>query len=599
MRTDMVALRDGVRLATDIYLPAGDGPWPVVLERTPYGRAAIRRGEFSLAEPTPRDAAALAAAINARGYVAVFQDCRGRHGSEGHFEKFLPDAADGADTCAWITEQPWCDGRICTIGLGYSAHTQAALGCVDPPGLVAQVLDCGGFNDAWASGVRQCGAFELRQASWAYRQAILSPEAEADPVLRAALQAEDIHAWFAALPWQQGYSPLRHHPDYETYLFDQLRHAARDGFWKRVGTWAEGFHHRYSRADCVHVSSWFDPYVPTAIGNYRGLSAAGCGRQRLILGPWTHGDRSGRVAGDVDFGPEAPVDSWAGDWLEYRLRHFDAVTRVLPAPEPAVRLFVMGGGSGRRTEAGRLDHGGRWLSAADWPVPGTVPAIWHLHNDQRLDPAPPDERAMPLSYDFDPGDPVPTIGGNFSSLEPIASPGSFDQVADARFFGCRPPLLPLAARHDVLAFQTAPLAAPVQVVGPVEVDLFVATDGPDTDFTAKLIDVHPPSADYPRGYAMLLADTILRLCYAENPGEQRLRRAGEVVHIRLTLDIANLFLPGHRIRLDVSSSNFPKFDVNPNTGEPEEASRRRRVAVNTVFADAARPSRVVLPMLAL
>jgi len=213
MRTDMVALRDGVRLATDIYLPAGDGPWPVVLERTPYGRAAIRRGEFSLAEPTPRDAAALAAAINARGYVAVFQDCRGRHGSEGHFEKFLPDAADGADTCAWITEQPWCDGRICTIGLGYSAHTQAALGCVDPPGLVAQVLDCGGFNDAWASGVRQGGAFELRQASWAYRQAILSPEAEADPVLRAALQAEDIHAWFAALPWQQGYSPLRHHPD--------------------------------------------------------------------------------------------------------------------------------------------------------------------------------------------------------------------------------------------------------------------------------------------------------------------------------------------------------------------------------------------------
>ena len=303
--------------------------------------------------------------------------------------------------------------------------------------------------------------------------------------------------------------------------------------------------------------------------------------------------------GDVDFGAQAPIDTWAGDWLEYRLRHFDAVTRGLPNPEPAVRVFVMGGGSGRRTEAGHLEHGGRWISVADWPVPGTEPTVLHLHNDMRLDAARGQDNAMPVSYDFDPADPVPTIGGNFSSLDPIATGGSFDQVADARHFGCRPPFLPLAARRDVLAFQTAPLAAPVQVVGPVAVELFVATDGPDTDFTAKLVDVHPPGADYPRGYAMLLADTILRLRYAEDPAEPRLRRGGEVVRIRLFLNIANLFAAGHRIRLDVSSSNFPKFDVNPNTGEPAGASRRRRVAVNTVFADAARPSRVVLPVLAL
>jgi putative CocE/NonD family hydrolase len=211
----------------------------------------------------------------------------------------------------------------------------------------------------------------------------------------------------------------------------------------------------------------------------------------------------------------------------------------------------------------------------------------------------PQERAKPLSYDFDPADPVPTIGGNFSSFEPIAVAGSFDQVSDARFFGCRPPFLPLAARRDVLAFQTAPLPEAVQVVGPVEVVLFVATDGPDTDFTAKLIDVYPSSLAYPRGYAMLLADTILRLRYAEDPGEARLRGAGEVVRVRLALPIANLFGAGHRIRLDVSSSNFPKFDVNPNTGEPEGVTRHRRVAVNTVFTDAARPSRVVLPLVAL
>jgi hypothetical protein len=581
-RTEMVALRDGVRLATDIHLPDGPGPWPVILQRTPYGRASD-----------------MAAAINARGYALVVQDCRGRGASEGRFVKYLSDAADGADTCAWITEQGWCDGRICTSGLSYAAHTQAALGCLDPPGLMAQVLECGGFNDAWASGVRQGGAFELRQAAWAFHQAIESPQAAADPLMRAALQAEDLPSWFAAWPWQQGQSPLRHHPDAEANLFDQISHGARDEYWKQAGTWAEGFHHRYSRADCVHVSSWFDPYAVTATGNYRGLSAAGRGRQRLILGPWTHGDRSGRIAGDVDFGPAAPIETWAGDWLDYQLRHFDAVTLGLPNAEPAVRVFVMGGGSGRRTEAGQLDHGGRWISAADWPLPGALPSVWHLHNDCRLDPLAPLERAMPLSYDFDPADPVPTIGGNFSSLDPVALPGSFDQVGDARFFGCRPPFLPLAARRDVLAFQSAPLAAALEVVGPVTVELFVATDGPDTDFTAKLVDVHPPSADYPRGYAMLLADTILRLRYAEDPGEARLRRAGEVVRIRLVLPVANLFLPGHRIRLDVSSSNFPKFDVNPNTGEPEGVSRRRRVAVNTVFADAARPSRVVLPVLTM
>jgi putative CocE/NonD family hydrolase len=187
-----------------------------------------------------------------------------------------------------------------------------------------------------------------------------------------------------------------------------------------------------------------------------------------------------------------------------------------------------------------------------------------------------------------------------SSLEPVATAGSWDQTEAADFFGCRPPYLPLASRPDVLVFQTAPLAAPVRVVGPVTAELFVATDGPDTDFTAKLIDVHPPSADYPQGYAMILTDGILRLRYAEDPTAPRLRRGGEVVRATVTLfPTANLFLPGHRIRLDVSSSNFPKFDVNPNTGEPEGRARRRRVAVNTVFVDAGRPSHLVLPVLAL
>ncbi|MBU6498463.1 MAG: CocE/NonD family hydrolase [Rhodospirillales bacterium] len=591
-------MRDGVGLATDIHLPDGPGPFPVVLERTPYGRDLASRSEITAAEAVPMSRSALAGFFTAHGYAVVYQDNRGRHGSEGVFVKYLSDGEDGFDTCAWLVGQDWCDGRICTMGLSYAAHTQAALGCLDAPGVVAQVLDSGGFANAWAGGIRQFGAFELKQATWAHKQAIQSPEAQADPVMKAALEAEDIRDWFTRLPWRPGHSPLRHHPAYEAYLFDQWRHGPFDGFWRQLGIWAEGFHARYSRADCVHMSSWFDPYTLTATANYIGLKRAGRGTQRLILGPWKHGDRSATRFGDVAFGPDAAIDSWAGDWRHYRLRHFDHAVAGTPNPEPSVRVFVMGGGSGRRDPAGHLEHGGRWISLDDWPAPGASPRAFHLHGDMRLDPAAPAEAAPPLAYDFDPARPVPTIGGNFSSLEPVASAGAWDQVESEAFFGCTAPFLPLASRADVLAFQTAPLHEAVQVVGPITAELWVSTDGPDTDFTAKLIDVHPPSADYPRGYAMNLTDGVVRLRYSEDWSRPRWRRPGEIVKIVVTLPpMANLFLPGHRIRLDVSSSNFPKFDVNPNTGEAEGASRRRRVATNTVFVDAARPSRLVLPIL--
>jgi hypothetical protein len=600
MSTQMVAMRDGVRLATDVYLPPdGAGPFPVIMERTPYGRHETSRAELTAVNRTPASRSEIAAYFTAHGYAVVYQDTRGRYGSEGRFVKYLSDGEDGYDACAWLRDQPWCDGRICTMGLSYSAHTQAALGCLDPPGLVAQVLDCGGFANSWKSGIRQSGAFELKQATWAFKNALTSPEALADPVLHAALAAEDIREWFARMPWKPGHSPLRHHPDYEAYLFDQWTHGADDGFWQQLGIWTEGWHARYSRAACVHLSSWWDPYPLTATSNYTGLTRAGRGPQRLILGPWTHGDRSNHCFGDVEFGPDAPLDSWAGDWRAYRLRFFDHAVKGTALDEPAARVFVMGGGSGRRDPAGHLEHGGRWITAADWPPPGVDFVPFHLHGDGRLDRAAPASGAAPLSYDFDPAHPVPTIGGAMSSLDPVAYAGSWDQVEGPEFFGCAPPFLPLASRPDVLVFQTPPLREPMQVVGPIEAELWVATDGPDTDFTAKLIDVHPPSADYPGGYAMNLTDGILRLRYAEDPTQARLRQPGEVVRVRITLfPTANLFLPGHRIRLDVSSSNFPKFDVNPNTGEPEGLARRRRAAVNTVFADADRPSRIVLPLLA-
>ncbi|WP_158747796.1 CocE/NonD family hydrolase [Acidisphaera sp. L21] len=594
----LVTMRDGVRLATDVYLPEGPGPFPAVMERTPYGRNETSRSELSAADTTPLRRSAVAQLLVQQGYAAIYQDCRGRYGSEGRFVKYLSDGEDGFDTCAWLVEQPWCDGRICTMGLSYAAHTQAALGCLAPPGLVGQVMDSGGFCNSWTGGIRQFGAFELKQATWAFNNALISPEAKADPVLHAALAAEDLRDWFTRMPWKPGHSPLRHHPDYEAYLFEQWQHGPFDAFWQQLGIWAAGWHDRYSQAACVHMSSWFDPYPLTATGNYRGLRDAGRGPQRLILGPWTHGARSVTVFGDVDFGPDATIDAWAGDWLSYRLRFFDQVLRGAASEEPAVRLFLMGGGSGRRTAAGKLDHGGHWITAADWPVPEAQPTPFYLHADGSLAPGLPQADALPLQFDYDPRHPVPTIGGNLTSLEPVAVGGSFDQVEGPAFFGCTPPYLPLASRADVLVFQTAALTEPTCVVGPIEAELFVATNGPDTDFTAKLIDVYPASADYPQGYAMILTDGILRLRYAEDPANPRLREPGELVRARVTLfPTANLFAAGHRIRLDISSSNFPKFDVNPNTGEPDGNSRRTRIATNTVFADAERASRVMLPIL--
>ena len=194
----------------------------------------------------------------------------------------------------------------------------------------------------------------------------------------------------------------------------------------------------------------------------------------------------------------ATLDAWAGDFRAYRLRFFDHAVKGVADGEPAARIFVMGGGSGRRSPQRKLEHGGDWLEAADWPPPGVAFMPFYLLAEGRLAREAPKAQNAPLSFGFDPAHPVPTIGGAMSSLEPVASAGPWDQVEAPEFFGCKPPFLPLASRADVLVFETDALTAPLRIVGPIEAELFVATDAPDTDFTAKLIDVHPPSADYPR-----------------------------------------------------------------------------------------------------
>jgi len=262
IRDLMVPMRDGVRLATDIYLPDGDGPFPTILERTPYDKSAPSRSERTPSNAKPMGRAEVAAFFVANGYAVVYQDCRGRYRSEGAFVKYLSDGRDGYDTCAWIIAQPWSNGRIATMGLSYAAHTQGALGSAGAPGVVAMFVDSGGFSNAYQGGIRQGGAFELKQATWAYRSALESPEIAGDPVKRAALAAVDIRAWFQRMPWKRGDSPLSLSPEYEDYLFEQWEHGAFDEFWKQAGIYAAGFYDQIpdipilmmSNVPCSHCS---------------------------------------------------------------------------------------------------------------------------------------------------------------------------------------------------------------------------------------------------------------------------------------------------------------------------------------------------------
>lgn len=598
-RNVMVSMRDGIHLATDIYRPAKEGipvegSFPVILERTPYDKAGTPRTEFSLCEPKPKTREELALHFVRQGYVAVWQDCRGRYESEGHFTKYLSEGEDGFDTMVWLVGQPWCNGKIGTQGLSYNAHTQMAMACLNPPGLTTMVVDSGGFSNAFTCGIRQGGAFELKQATWAYHRA----QEGTDTLTRDAIATESLHEWFTRMPWTRGRSPVKWNQEYEDYLLEQWQQGTFGDFWKKVGIYAAGFYETFPEIPITFMSSWYDVYVPTTLENFSALKKSGERPLNLIMGPWTHGNRSSRIFGDVDFGPEAVFDGQVDtDWLTYRDKWFAHYLRgkTEESLSGRVHLFLMGTGSGRKNKDGHLDHGGRWIEGSDWPLPNTQPLDLYLHADMSLKVGAPFHKDEAISYDFDPSNPVPTIGGALTSGEPIFTGGGFNQVESEEFFGCTQPGLPLTARKDVLSFQTAPLEADLAIVGPVEIELWASTNAPDTDFTAKLVDVYPPSEDYPRGYALNITDGIFRVRYRNGFDKPEPVKAGEVFKITISpFATANLFKKGNRIRLDISSSNFPKFDVNPNTGEPEGTSRRKQIAVNTIFMHSQRESRLKL-----
>ncbi|NUP98482.1 MAG: CocE/NonD family hydrolase [Armatimonadetes bacterium] len=585
LRNTPVPLRDGLTLATDLYFPARGGKrvearFPVLLVRTPYDKS---------------NHAATARFYAERGYIAAMQDVRGRYESGGEFYPFAHEGPDGYDTVEWLAAQEWCDGQVGTFGQSYEAAVQSALAALNPPHLAAMIPTFGP-SSYYHSSMRQNGALELRFYVYAFTMAASSREAAADGNLKASLDraVAELWDWVKAAPIREGCSPLHGIPSYERWCLDLLTRSVYDDYWRQPGYGPRPYYDQHADVPTLYVGGWYDTYARGTCENYAALSRRQSAPVRLLMGPWHHGGVGQPTAGDVCFRPDGALSSYEA----VRLRWFDQFLKQVPTgllDEPPVRYFVMGGGSGLQAADRLVRHGGSWHTSPTWPPPESRPTPFFLHADGRLTTTPPEQTAPPSCYLFDPRDPVPTIGGQLSAI-PIP-PGGFDQRQDSRF-PFTAGRLPLAARADVLCFQTEPLAEDMVVAGPIEARLWVSTDGPDTDFTAKLIDVYPAGPNYPDGCALLLGDSIGRLRFRQGYEREEPAVPGQVYELRFELyPTANRFARGHRLRIDISSSNFPRFDVNPNTGGPLGAERRTRLAENRLYHDPEHPSQVILSVL--
>jgi hypothetical protein len=543
-----------------------------------------------------------------RGYAFVAQDVRGRYHSEGRWRLFRDDGVDGADLLAWIGRQPWSNGKVGTVGVSYGGGTQHALALANPPNLVAMVpVDA--MSNAGRYGIRHNGAFELRWFNWVFTQgsAIEAPpgtpihdgaaaRAASSPEAAAALEdlGHRVREFVKMLPLRPGATPLKFAPDYEAWLVEAMTHGDHDRLWTDGGVGVIDHLAEYKDVPIYHVTGAYDSWGASVANlNFIQLSKAKKSLQRLMIGPWTHSSQRQSFAGIAEFGPSAVVDMnalklrWFDHWLKGIDNGLDREARV--------RIFVMGGGDGHKTPEGRLFVGGAWREEREWPPARAVETAYYLHADGTLTNDAPGA-SLPTRYRFDPRRPVPTIGGNISSQGTLMVAGAQDQKCRPDYWLCEDSQ-PLSTRPDVLVFRTQPLERDLEVTGRIVVKLWASSDGPDTDFTAKLVDVYPPNRDFPEGVDLNIEDGIVRARYRESLTSPKPLDPGKPSEFTIELYPTSLvFQRGHRIRLDISSSNFPRFDVNPNTGESLNNNRNWRVAENAIYEDSQHPSRVVLPI---
>jgi len=562
-----VPMRDGVTLATDVYRPADDARHPVVLLRLPYNKE----------QPALLFLAGDILRIAHAGYAVVVQDCRGTWQSGGDFSPYFQEATDGADTIAWAAAQPRSTGAVGMMGASYYGATQWLAATEAPPALkaMAPFITTDQYYDKWTY---QGGAFQLgfilqwATATFGVAEAVRRALAGSiDPAgIGAAIAAAD------AVPAHYWHTPLSDLPglaDRAPYVADWLAHPAYDDYWKAIAPCE-----RYDRitAPALNFGGWYDLFLGGTLANYCAMKAR-C-RQKLVIGPWVHGYNGG-VYAERNFGlmaHDALVDVTAEQirWFDH---HLKGEANGVPDDRP-VKIFVMGADA--------------WREEDDWPLPDTDWQRWYLHSDGRAGGDPADgtlstrapDAEPPDRYVYDPRDPVPTIGGAtfLPGLFVAANAGPRDQRA-------------LEARSDVPTYTSAVLERDLEVTGPITLVLHVESDAPDTDFTGKLVDVHPD------GRAMLLTDGILRARYRHGFEQPVALVPGDIVRIEIDLvATSNVFHAGHRVRLEVSSSNFPRFDRNSNTGGPIacESAADFRVARNGVWHDAAHASHLVLPVIA-
>ncbi len=565
-----VRMRDGATLYADVFRPDAAGQFPALITRTPYDKSSPQNRSGTLD--------AVRAAMN--GYAAVVQDVRGRYTSDGEFYTFVNEITDGYDSIEWLASQAWCTGKVGTYGISYVGATQWLAAKSKPPSLtaIAPGFTADDYHEGWTW---QGGAFELGfNLSWGI--GALSSANWGKISAQLGLGAGDLERLIAAKDALCGgfsHLPLSDMPHLQNgiapYYYDWIAHPEYDDYWKSVCI-AES--HADIAIPAFNVGGWYDIFLGGTIRNYLGMrtnGASGAARngQRLLIGPWIHSGAPLNVSGDVNFGTRsssAAIDL-AGAFLRYYDHHLKGEDNGV-ADEQPVRIFVMGINEWRYEDA--------------WPLERAEDVRYYLHSggrantlngDGTLNPETPADEP-PDVFVYNPIDPVPTSGGGLCCDPAFMAPGAFDQRS-------------IEARPDVLVYSTPPLAQDTEVTGPISVTLYASTSGKDTDFTAKLVDVEPC------GFARNLTDGIIRARYRTPRQPANFITPGDVYEYTIDLwATANVFKAGHRIRLEISSSNFPRFDRNMNTGELIGSDASFVSALQTVHHTAAHPSHITLPI---
>jgi len=546
-------MRDGVTLRADIYRPRADGKFPVLLTRTPYDK-------------TNSMSFGLRAA--AHGYVVIAQDVRGRFESEGEWYTFRNESQDGYDTIEWAAALPYSNGKVGMFGGSYVGATQLLAAIAKPPHLAGICPDvtASNYHDGWTY---QGGAFEQWfSESWTTGLATNTMrrriERSTDPQGGAKVLPLTSYPVLEASP-TEGLAP---------YFKDWLAHPDFDAYWKQ---WSIEDHYAEIQVPIFHIGAWYDIFLGGTLKNYArlkteaGTEAARRGQRLMVYIGGHAGGAEDRKIGAVDFGEKAPFDldevmlHWY-DWL------FKGQENGAEKEKP-VRIFVLG-----KNE---------WREEDDWPLARAKATRYYLHSTGTANGLAGDGTLSTLSqgeekpdhYAYDPGNPTPTIGGPLCCGTP-PPPGNGPQ--DQR---------PAESRDDVLVYTTPAFAKDAEVTGPVALELYVNTSAVDTDFTGMLVDV------WPNGLAQNLTSGIVRLRYRNSQEKPELANPGETYHITVDLwATSNVFLAGHKLRLEVSSSNFPRFDRNLNTGELQARGSRIVKATNVIYHDKAHPSALVVPI---